>query len=129
MKADPLLVFLSAAGGILTLIGLVALLRATYLYVLGVRAKGMITSVDRDSGEFPVVTFVPEGSGRQVTFRSNTSTARTWEVGEPVDVLHARDDPAFAMISSVGQMWAFPLVMLGIGVGLGATALFLGLTR
>ena len=96
--------FLLAAGlcAVFTSIGLYALWRAIRLVVLGARVTGVITEVERDSGEFPVVTFRPEGRSEQVTVRSDVSTSRAWRVGESVEVLHARHDPSVARIASTG---------------------------
>jgi hypothetical protein len=113
-------------GALMAFIGLCLIIKPLVLLAAGARGQGVITDVDRDSGEFPIVTFVPNEGGEQVRFRSNVS-AGTVEVGTVVPVLYPTSAPKRAIIGTFAQMWLVPIILFSMAAICGVVAIGLAL--
>lgn len=75
----------------------------------------------------PVFRFTADGQ-TYVVAAKNAVREDGINVGEPVDVLYARDHPETALIDNSAQLWMFPLVVGAVGAGFSTIPAFVLLT-
>lgn len=95
------------------------------------RAKGTVTGLDPgSSGDYPIVTFAPEGNptagGREVTFRDRRSQG-SFRIGEQHDVFYDPLRPESATLFDARQLWLVALILAGVGLLMFPLAAMLGL--
>ena len=67
------------------------------------QADGRVTALEEGgSGEFPVVSFTPEGADTAVTF-SSSFTTNNYKIGQTLRVYYESGDPGSATLMSPGD--------------------------
>jgi hypothetical protein len=117
-------------GSLITIVGLIWLVRTGMFSSRAVRAPGLVVEMERSttskgSSTFhPIFTFTDNAGMVHTQRTSFGSSSYSFEVGEKVTVLYDPVTPKNSKIDSFQTVWLGPLVITGFGLLFGGFACF-----
>ena len=126
-----ILIIFGAIGGLLLLVALIMWVKMIKFLGKAIKATGQVTGVvqreSRDDDGHSTILHAPAvrfqtATGQSIDFVSNVATSTVPQVGAPVEVLYAPDNPQDAKVNH-GCLWLGPMlfafigaIMAGVGV-------------